>query len=165
MDKNDYKNILEKVGLPDSLVKKVGKVISEGNDALAKYMRTEYWTEERKQEKYEDMQGNQNRKGTTTSSVGRSNISMRLLGNANGHGNKPAGIHEHQIIPRSLQGHLRRKDNSINLSPEDNLIDLTPEDHSLVHVALSAFFDHAPLCKASTRSMSSGLGMTWTKDD
>jgi hypothetical protein len=72
-----------------------------------------------------------------------------------GDGKKPAGIHEHHIIPRALQGHLTR---------QDNLIDLSPEDHFLVHLSLSAFFDHAPLCKA-TQAMSDGLGTTWTKDD
>jgi hypothetical protein len=112
--KDDYKNILEKAGAADSLVKKVGKAISEAKDAHAEYIRTEYWTEERKQEKHENMQGNQNRKGTTTSAVRRSNISMGLLGNTtNGHGNKPAGTHEHHIIPRSLHGHLTLKDNLI----------------------------------------------------
>jgi hypothetical protein len=94
-------------------------------------MQTEYWTEEREQEKHKNMEGNQDRKFTTTSAVGRSNINMGLLGNTNGHGNKPAGTHEHHIIPWSLQGQLTRK---------DNLIDLTAEDHFLVYVALSAFF-------------------------
>jgi hypothetical protein len=151
--KDDYKNILEKARAADSLVKKVGKAISEAKDAHSEYIRTEYWTEECKQEKHDNMQGNQNRKGTTTSAAGRSHISMGLLGNTNGHGNKPAGTHEHHIISRSLLGHLMHK---------GNLINLYLKTISSFYVALSAFFDHAPLCKA-TRPMSNGLGMTWTK--
>jgi hypothetical protein len=73
-----------------------------------------------------------------------------------GDGKKPPGAHEHHIVPRSLKGHITSK---------DNLIDLSPEDHFLVHVALSAFFDHKLLCKQATHLMASGCGMKWTKDN